>query len=603
MPTIKVKGKTYPLGATVVDNTVPAPYNRSLIKDLTLPATANTPAPLVYDSGDKWNDGDTLTIPYDGLYLITVSGSSAQRTGDPKLGIAPTVNGVTHRFGIHRDNTNINSEPTFAFQIKLKQNDKLGMMVWADTAQILATLEVTVTNLIAFKVPEPEPLEGFPRAVGSYSLATASTTPGVSGTLVPTFVEGTPFAVTADGRIKIDKAGLYTFTVSQTQCNVARTRTAVTFNHYRGGTRINLAIPPANDYTDGNWCRSDATIQFNCNVGDEILFGAWVESASNFIVTGKLLVTREGAVSHYEPIETGDQFFGSIPDYANLGAAIALTTATEVEAPIDGFFYGVAQLNNTGAGSAYATWHVNGRGAGRFGTSGVIGLSEMDSVLHPIKKGDKIGINVAGATLQSCNVYFMPARTIVPQYIYPVADFAALPGVGNSNALYITLDDFTPYWYYPDDATYYALGGVSTPEVYEYSAVVEHPKNSLVVSGDAIYFTIQTAPAGTLITNTTYFRQLGGKIPTATNVSVLTTDWVANTVIETSALGYAFRAIIPITGVLESMQAIVSFNPGDACSGNFAPFVKTTNGYLTIYAITKPTADMTIPVVSFIATQ
>lgn len=69
---------------------------------------------------------------------------------------------------------------------------------------------------------------------------------------------------------------------------------------------------------------------------------------------------------------------------------------------------------------------------------------------------------------------------------------------------------------------------------------------------------------------------------------------------DTSLAGYSYKAQITVSGATGDDFPIVAFNQGDAVSGNFAPLAFSFGGYLEIFAKTKPTAAVTIPVATVI---
>lgn len=58
---------------------------------------------------------------------------------------------------------------------------------------------------------------------------------------------------------------------------------------------------------------------------------------------------------------------------------------------------------------------------------------------------------------------------------------------------------------------------------------------------------------------------------------------------------FPFRAAVACSGVTANHFPIVVFAPGDAQGGNFAPVAQTYSGGVYIYAMTEPTATLTIP--------
>lgn len=77
------------------------------------------------------------------------------------------------------------------------------------------------------------------------------------------------------------------------------------------------------------------------------------------------------------------------------------------------------------------------------------------------------------------------------------------------------------------------------------------------------------------------------------NISVPTSAWAS----DTTYLAYPYRATLSCSGVTTSHSAEVDFNLTEAVSGNFAPVTATGANVVYIYAMTKPTATITIPTV------
>lgn len=69
---------------------------------------------------------------------------------------------------------------------------------------------------------------------------------------------------------------------------------------------------------------------------------------------------------------------------------------------------------------------------------------------------------------------------------------------------------------------------------------------------------------------------------------------------ETALAGYSYKAQITVSGATGDDFPIVAFNQSDAVSGNFAPLAFSFDGYLEIFAKTKPTAAVTIPIATVI---
>ena len=88
----------------------------------------------------------------------------------------------------------------------------------------------------------------------------------------------------------------------------------------------------------------------------------------------------------------------------------------------------------------------------------------------------------------------------------------------------------------------------------------------------------------------------------------ISSRYVENQVIAVSAwtqdvaslAGYSYKAQITVSGATGYDFPIVAFNQGDAVSGNFAPLSFSFDGYLEIWAKTKPAAAVTIPIATII---
>lgn len=81
------------------------------------------------------------------------------------------------------------------------------------------------------------------------------------------------------------------------------------------------------------------------------------------------------------------------------------------------------------------------------------------------------------------------------------------------------------------------------------------------------------------------------------NQVIAVSAWTADT---TTLAGFNYKAQITISGATEDDFPIVAFNQSDAVSGNFAPLAFSFDGYIEIWAKTKPTAAITIPVATII---
>ena len=73
------------------------------------------------------------------------------------------------------------------------------------------------------------------------------------------------------------------------------------------------------------------------------------------------------------------------------------------------------------------------------------------------------------------------------------------------------------------------------------------------------------------------------------SATVATTDWAGS-----GDPTYPYKADITVTGINNTDYPIVSFNPTEAMSGNYAQISDTGSGFFRIYARTAPTAAITI---------
>ena len=69
---------------------------------------------------------------------------------------------------------------------------------------------------------------------------------------------------------------------------------------------------------------------------------------------------------------------------------------------------------------------------------------------------------------------------------------------------------------------------------------------------------------------------------------------------ETALAGYSYKAQITVNGATGDDFPIVAFDQSDAVSGNYAPLSFSFDGYIEIWAKTKPTAAVTIPIATII---
>lgn len=81
------------------------------------------------------------------------------------------------------------------------------------------------------------------------------------------------------------------------------------------------------------------------------------------------------------------------------------------------------------------------------------------------------------------------------------------------------------------------------------------------------------------------------------NQVIAVSAWTADT---STIAGFNYKAQITISGATRNDFPIVAFNQSDAVSGNFAALAFSNNGHIEIFAKTKPTAAVTIPVATVI---
>ena len=81
------------------------------------------------------------------------------------------------------------------------------------------------------------------------------------------------------------------------------------------------------------------------------------------------------------------------------------------------------------------------------------------------------------------------------------------------------------------------------------------------------------------------------------NQVIAVSAWTQDT---SSLAGYSYKAQITVSGATRDDFPIVAFNQSDAVSGNFAALAFSNNGHIEIFAKTKPTAAVTIPVATVI---
>lgn len=81
------------------------------------------------------------------------------------------------------------------------------------------------------------------------------------------------------------------------------------------------------------------------------------------------------------------------------------------------------------------------------------------------------------------------------------------------------------------------------------------------------------------------------------NQVIAVSAWTADT---TTLARFNYKAQITISGATGDDFPIVAFNQSDAVSGNFAALAFASNGHIEIFAKTKPTAAVTIPIATLI---
>lgn len=81
------------------------------------------------------------------------------------------------------------------------------------------------------------------------------------------------------------------------------------------------------------------------------------------------------------------------------------------------------------------------------------------------------------------------------------------------------------------------------------------------------------------------------------NQVIAVSAWTADT---STIAGFNYKAQITISGATRNDFPIVAFNQSDAISGNFAALAFSNNGHIEIFAKTKPTAAVTIPIATLI---
>lgn len=81
------------------------------------------------------------------------------------------------------------------------------------------------------------------------------------------------------------------------------------------------------------------------------------------------------------------------------------------------------------------------------------------------------------------------------------------------------------------------------------------------------------------------------------NQVIAVSAWTADT---STIAGFNYKAQITISGATGDDFPIVAFNQSDAVSGNFAALAFSNNGHIEIFAKTKPTVAVTIPIATLI---
>lgn len=82
------------------------------------------------------------------------------------------------------------------------------------------------------------------------------------------------------------------------------------------------------------------------------------------------------------------------------------------------------------------------------------------------------------------------------------------------------------------------------------------------------------------------------KVVNKTNLTIATTAWAASS----EKSGYSFKANLTVSGIATADQAYLKFSDSDVASMNFCVGAIAAN-VIAIYAKTKPTATITIPLI------
>ena len=81
------------------------------------------------------------------------------------------------------------------------------------------------------------------------------------------------------------------------------------------------------------------------------------------------------------------------------------------------------------------------------------------------------------------------------------------------------------------------------------------------------------------------------------DLSVPVSSWVQD---KDVFVDYTWKASIAINGITSNAIPIVVFSPEDALSGKFCPIAYTFDGYVEIFAKSKPTSSITIQSITFL---
>lgn len=82
------------------------------------------------------------------------------------------------------------------------------------------------------------------------------------------------------------------------------------------------------------------------------------------------------------------------------------------------------------------------------------------------------------------------------------------------------------------------------------------------------------------------------KVVNKSNLTIATTAWASSS----EKSGYSFKASLAVSGITTSDQAYLKFSDADVATMNFCVGAIATNA-IAIYAKTKPTVTITIPLV------